>query len=332
MKKKTIILSILFLSGLMTLSGTALGRMDHPGTENGMGPMDPGPMRDQETREMNMERGYRFRYGMDTPVTSIEANGSRRGISIDVQGLRFRNSSADMNIELQDRDWEINGSQNEEGMEVSYSADCQWKEEGRQTTHSSKVMVRFRYTLQGDRESIEYSIEIEEPPGQGELAVFFRSGSSSEEAECCWIRENGGTPGHRYRFNSKEGEGISAMEINEKALLRMGNETKEEDISVTEETLNETISLFVETGVSEDTRSLSVSGTLSILEGFADLVKETAEDAAGFIRDHIYSFLIGAAVILIVSTAFMIFVSRKSVDTGGRDLELGKNRYYKGDQ
>lgn len=326
-----IAISILILAGILTLSGTISARAAEPGPGNDIGPMGPGPMRDQETKEMELARGYRFRYGMDTPVTSIENTDDREGVSIDIESLRFRNSSSDMTVDLSDRDWEVDGTGTENGMDVSYSATCAWKENGEQTPHTSKVRANFRYMKNEERESIDYFLEVEDIPGEGELTAVMRSGSSGEERGCCWRRQPDDPVQNRFVFTDKAGKGISSLELNEKVLMGTGNGSMQRNASVTEDLENETISLSVRAEVPEDTRSLSISGTLSFLEGFDDFVSGATGDAAEFVRDHIYSFLFGAALIMAVSIGAIAALSRKRMDRGGDDLDLRKNRYYKGD-
>ena len=62
-----------------------------------------------------------------------------------------------------------------------------------------------------------------------------------------------------------------------------------------------------------------------------DDLEEAVEDAVTYVREHIVSFAIGAAVVAVILIGSAIYTSNKKKDTNGQDLDLGSNRFYRKD-
>ncbi|MEA3560129.1 MAG: hypothetical protein U9R75_12830 [Candidatus Thermoplasmatota archaeon] len=326
------IAALLLMGAVLTLP-YSMANMGDPGPHGDTEPIGPGPMRDQETRQKELDHGYRFKYGMETPATSIEDEKNGNGLSIDVLHLRFRNLTNEMSMILAVQDWDV--SENEEGntLAITYETWNNWMKDGEETGIISKITIKYTYHQGDSDESIDYSVDIEDVPGEGELLVVLRSASTDGDQGCCWAVEevNMVKRMNMFTLTDRSGNRISTMEVPDRAKLISFTGTEEVETNISSEIINETAVVTVGSQIHTDTETFSISGSLSFLDGFKEFLSNTAEDTADFVMDHLYSFIMGAAVVLIITTVLLVISARKKVQTDGMDLDLGKNRYYKGD-
>ena len=127
---------------------------------------------------------------------------------------------------------------------------------------------------------------------------------------------------------SGDGKEYSVFKVSDRGNVETNSEELEVMTEVEDEIVNSTASLEVNMALPSDTRSASIGGSLTIFDELMEEFKEAAE----FVIDHIYYFAGGAVVMTVIIILGVTIVSRKKVDTDGKELDLGSNKYYRGPQ
>jgi hypothetical protein len=95
---------------------------------------------------------------------------------------------------------------------------------------------------------------------------------------------------------------------------------------ITQDTGLLTISSSVPAGID----SVSTGGVVDLLEGFLEYIGSTAEEAVSYVVDHIVSFLIGSAVLVLTASALFIFISIRAKPIPEKELVLTDSPLYMG--
>ncbi|MFW3145532.1 MAG: hypothetical protein ACMUIE_01820 [Thermoplasmatota archaeon] len=304
--------------------------MQGPG--NGNEPVGPGPVWNQSSRDniIGPEKGYKFRYGLESPMTSVEGADTGKGINFQVARIRFHNGTHDLTMELSGEEWTVADEKIENGLRVSYACDGTWRSGGSSTSMMSKIRINYTYSGSGENERMEFNIRIQDPPAEGTIEAEIRTGSEgTENGVCCWKKDTSHQSGEKYKLSDFDGGEISSLTISNNATVEYGGSATSSDTSVDGELLNETAVIVVGTQLEARSDSVSFTGILDLLEGFGSFVSDSADEAVDYLLDHIYSFTAGAALFAITIAVSAFYLAGRKKDTGGKDLELGQNRYYK---
>jgi hypothetical protein len=340
MKVRTLFTLALSLGILLALPQIAYAQMGGPMSSPGSGPGpvdgdDPGPRWEQETSQHKVEKGLMFRYGQESPESSIEGEETGEDISLKVKKVRFSNDTRELEIDAGSEEWTVTENSEEGSLQAIYNANSRWRKDGGLTGETSNVMIKYTYRAEGAQRKLDFSIQIESPPGEGKLDVEMRVSSFQEGKLCCWQREGVSDPsGMKKELTLKDGDGkeLSRFRVEDIGTIETssGQITVETEMEGALE--NESTLVNIAMSLPEASNSASLSGSLEIFEELYNSLSRGIEETAEFIADHIYSFLLGAVVLGALLTGVFLFASRKGKETRGHDLDLEKNRYYKGPQ
>ncbi len=336
-------ISIALLVLLMSVSIGADAQMGSPPPGDPMGPGsqpgmndDPpqGPRWEQQTENKQVEKGLMFRYGKETPETSIEGEDTGSDIGLKVTEIRFGNQTNDLNIQIDDVEWEVQEQEIDEEVRVTYNSHAQWQNELGHEELFSDIQIQYHYIGGSEDRSLEYNITIDDPPGKGNLTITVSLDTIDMEGGCCW---NGDSTSQNMERNvltlrNKDGEELSQFKIGNSGYLNADEEVVEVEIQVEEKIVNSTAALDVNMELPMNTRSASISGSLNILEGLIEAFTGAAEEVKEFVIEHIYFFAGGAAVMVVIIMAGVTIVSKKNVETHGSELDLESNKYFRGPQ
>ncbi|MGA1793872.1 MAG: hypothetical protein ACMUHM_07975 [Thermoplasmatota archaeon] len=119
-----------------------------PGSGSGMnGDEQMGPRWEQQTGSKQVEKGLMFRYGKETPETSIESTDNGKDIGMKVLQLKFKNDTADLNIQVEDEKWELREyafeGHYEKGMGAQYNSTALWKNGGVDSGSFTEISIVF---------------------------------------------------------------------------------------------------------------------------------------------------------------------------------------------
>jgi len=306
---------------------------------SGMGPgmdddQEMGPRWSQDTSMKRMEKGLLFRYGMDTPSSTIESEGTGSDIGVHLDGIGFKNNTRTMNIDIDDEDWTVEQKDVENGLEITYSSQCEWRENDQATGKMSQITVRFRYSASDSERMLGYNISIDTLPGKGNLTFFLMSDTNGLNKGCSWMGDNGQQVWERKKLilRSAEGDELSTLDLSVPAMVDTDSGPQDVETELEGDLVNSSASIDVGLSLPEGATSASIFGSLTLFEEFVEALSGGLVEAAGFVIDHIYYFIGGAAVMTVIIIGAMSVVSSKKVDTGGSDLDLNRNKYYRGPQ
>jgi len=341
MKARTLLTLALAIAVLFSIPQLANAQMGGAMSGPGSGPgtdddEEPGPRWEQETGQQTAEKGLMFRYGRETPESSVEGEETGNDISMKLTSVRFMNGTEDLDIDPNSEEWTLTESTEDGSIQASYGTSARWKREGVLTGETSNLMIRYTYRSDENQRVLDYTLDIEEPPGEGILEIEMKVSSFQGGKACCWS-ENGEPNQNGMRreltLKSVDGREMSRFDVIEKGTV--GTETGEDILVDTEvERTLENESAVVNIGMSlpGGSNSASLSGSLEILEVLYNALSQGFEVTAEFVIDHIYSFLIGAVLLGAVLTGGFLVASKKGKETQGKDLDLNSNRYYRGHQ
>jgi hypothetical protein len=340
MKARMLLTLILSLGVILAIPQIADAQMGGPmsGPGSGPGPVDdddPGPRWEQETTQHMVEKGLMFRYGHESPESSIEGEETGEDISLKVTGVHFKNDTEELEIDAGSEEWTVTETSEESSIQATYTANARWRKDGEQTGETSNIMIKYAYRTEGTQRNLEYSIQLDNPPGEGTLSVEMKASTFQESKACCWQNDGGSNPGGKKReltLESSEGKPLSRFRVDDKGTIETpsGQITAETEMEGILE--NESAVVNIAMSLPEVSNSAYFSGSIEIFEELYNVLSMGIEDTAKFIADHIYSFLIGAVVLGALLTGAFLVASRKGKETRGDDLDLNKNRYYRGPQ
>ena len=328
---------------LLSFSLGANAMMSGPPSEQdsgpGMGPgpddgQEPGPRWEQESSQKQVEKGLLFRYGMESPSTSIEGEDTGSDIGIRLAGIDFENETHSMFIGIEDEEWSLQQREFEDGMEVSYESRGEWRSDNEPTGESSRINIRFRYTGSEGARTLSYNISVEDPPENGDIRFSLMVDTNDVDRQCCWDGD-GGEPnweGKELTLKDDKGNELTRLKVRRTSRIETEAGNSEVETELQGDVANSSASLEIGVALPEGTRSASISGSLSILDDLAEALKAGMEEAAEFLIDHIYYFAGGAVIAVVVIAGAMMIASSRKIETQGSDLDLDKNRYYRGPQ
>ncbi|MBN1539830.1 MAG: hypothetical protein JW939_06770 [Candidatus Thermoplasmatota archaeon] len=338
MKAGTLVIATVLSMMLIVISIGVNAQMGGP-TDDVMGPRsgpgmdgsDPqGPRWEQATENRQLEKGLMFRYGKETPETSIESTDTGKDIGMKVLQLRFRNDTVDLYIQVEDEEWKFQETGILDYIGVDYNSTAKWKNEGVDSGISSEISMSFSYHKWGSKRTLDYHITVKEIPGKGNLSISLGLDTRNVGGGCCWSDD---TPmeqknGKIITLRNEDGREMSQLMIHSAGTALIGDEFRDINSTVEENIVNSTAVMDVNMDLSLEASDARFSGSLTIM----DLLLDGVAEAAGFVIDHIYYFIGGAVVITVLTIGAMSVVSSKKVETGGSELDLKKNRYYRGPQ
>lgn len=339
MKPGTIPILIILITGLMMFGlGTEIAYGSSPasssmGPGSGAGPddgQDPGPRWKQETANERVETGILFRYGMDTPSSTIESERTGGDIGLHIAGIGFSNQTTMMSIRVDEEEWTIEQGAIEGGLEISYKSQCEWYDDEGKTGELSMITVLFRYQGSDDERVLGYNITVEDPPENGSLTYSLTADTRDINGDCCWNEETQPSM-HRKRLTlrSDKGNDLTTLDLGQPGSVETVDGIVNAETEVVVDTFSSTASLNISQSIPLGSRSASISGSMVLLEELVKNLKEGIGDAVEFVVEHIYYFIGGAALTALVLIISISVVSVKKVETQGSDLDLNRNRYYR---
>ncbi|MEN8209951.1 MAG: PAS-domain containing protein, partial [Candidatus Fermentibacteria bacterium] len=176
-----------------------------------------------------------FRYGKDSPVTTIESEQTGDDIGMELTRLRFMNGTLDLNILIEKEEWEVTEEEGEEGIKVKYMTRAQWKKGEEATELSSDIAVIYHYNNNGNR-TIDYDIEIRDTPSNGSISYSMSIDNREAADGCCWNKDPISQEHERktLTLRSCDGDALSHFRVREKGLVETGNDETEVDTVMTD--------------------------------------------------------------------------------------------------
>ncbi|MGA1848876.1 MAG: hypothetical protein ACMUHB_06010, partial [Thermoplasmatota archaeon] len=240
MKARTLLTLILCFGVLLAIPRIADAQMGGPMSGPGSGPGpddddDPGPRWEQETNQHMVEKGLMFRYGQESPESSIEGEETGEDISLKVTRIHFENGTGELEIDAGSEDWTVTGSSEEGAVQATYNTNARWRKDGALTGETSNIMIKYTYRTEGNQRKLDYSIKVDNPPGEGTLGVEMRTSSFQEGKVCCWQKVEGSQSGGMKReltLKSSDGKELSRLSVEEKGTIETpsGQMTAETDM------------------------------------------------------------------------------------------------------
>ena len=330
MKKKTFSIYALLTAFIVLLSIPAFGQgmMDAKNGPPGDGD-DPGSAMRPDSGHGPLEKGFYYRYMTSNPSASIEDDEGEGSIQLSLNGLEHTGNGVKSTIDPEDLSWEVTETDETDGKAIMYQTNAEWKGENGESKGTSAIMMKFTYKWEGDKKSIDVDIEVEDTPGEGALDIDLGILSEGLNQQCSVNKQVQKMNGYRYQYQSSSGEDLGEIIIDEEADVEVGGVEEQVDtaVDVTSTTSGETIS--ISSSLTQDVGSYSVSGSLVIFDELLEAISEVGENAVSYVKDHIVSFTIGLSFLIIAFVAAVAFLSKKGKETGGEDLKLMNNRYYR---
>ncbi|HHD15440.1 MAG TPA: hypothetical protein ENK47_01895 [Euryarchaeota archaeon] len=335
MGKHIVVLSSIILAGLVILSPMVIaqGMMNPHGgsSDTCLGGRDPGPLWGQDSDQGELTGGFRYRYGKGSPGVSLEDEEGDLGISISLRGLRSKNSTMEMEGNLLETPWTIDEERNDEGVEIHYRTEMQWKDEGDHVLHRSTLKMTFLYRWSRENRSIDMDIEILSPPGDSDIEFYLSLDPMGMGDTCCLEERERTGYGHMFSFSRKNDETLAELSIDREALISGEGVSATVPTSVDMENENDEGVLTISSSLPESVDSMSFKGSLLIFEHLLQTLLDAGSRAASYVIDHIISFTLGTLFLTVTFAAMVIYLSRKGKETGGGDLDLSLNRYFRKD-
>ncbi len=330
MKKMAISLIASLIGFVLIISIPAFGQgmMDAgPGADTDS--RGPGPMMDQGSRNGHLEKGFNYRYGMETPSASVENEKGTSGIMISLGSIEQRTGDGAYRIDIKNAVWEISEDDLDPGNRITYESEMQWKGTDDEIKGTSGVILVFQYKWGDGERTLDLDLEITDPPGEGEISIELDVPSSGLGNDCCWKDGQQNMQGHGFRYQNGEGEELGEILIDENAETNGddGEETVATEVNIS--SIEEVNTLRISSSISENIDTYSVGGSLMILDEFLKTLGDAGEEAVSYILDHIVSFAIGISFIMFVLVLSVVYMSKKRVDTSGEELSVVNNRYYR---
>jgi len=143
-----------------------------PGSGPGMSGNDQqGPRWEQQTENKQVEQGLMFRYGKESPETSIESTDNGKDIGMKVLQLKFKNDTADLDIQVEDEEWELSEEDAVDDIRIMYRTTARWNNEGVDSGISSKIDIHFSYKKGEGGRTLDYNVTVKDIPGKGNLSI-----------------------------------------------------------------------------------------------------------------------------------------------------------------
>ncbi len=327
MKGTMITLMTILTASILFLSLPVMGqKMMGIGPSSGM--EGQGPMNGQDSKKGPLDKEVSYRYGNERPAASIENEEGGSGIMISIGKIRHGDNGTSCEIDPGSSEWTVDQDDDPSGTTIGYQGQADWKDENNVTCNSSRISISFRYRWEGEKKDLEVNINIENPPGRGNMTINLELSSLGMDNGCCWRDQ---AHGHRFQYQNNNGTNLGEFLIDEDANISTSEGQKTVDTDVLLNSEEETGTLSISSTIGEDIDSYSVSGSFLVLEGLLDALDRTAEDTVSFILNHIVSFAIGAVLVIFVLILSIAYVSRKNIRTNGQELMLNNNRFYRKD-
>lgn len=329
MKEKMFPAFAMLAAFIVVLSIPALGQGMMDAGNQKSGNESDSPMMAGGSGHGPLEKGFRYRYMTSGPSASIEDEEGNKGIQLSLGLLEHDGDEGNCTIDPEELQWQVSENDDEGGKTITYRSDAQWKDQNGKIKEGSGIMMRFKYAWEGEERSLDMDIDIEKTPGDGRLSVGIGIKSSGIDKDCCVNEEVQEMKGHRFQYRTTSGETLGEMMIDDLATVDLSGDQDTVDTMVNVTGDEETQTLTISSEISEDMSSYSISGSLLVFDELLEVISDAGEKAVSYVIDHIVSFTIGLALLIIVIAAAVIFLSRKERETGGEDLKLENNRYYR---
>lgn len=329
MKKIILSLSAIVIISLLALAIPVSG-MGQMGMDDEVS-AGQGPFMSEENQKGPLQRGYNYRYGMNGPEASVETENGNGGIGLSLKSIGFEKDGEPNHIPLNEVEWEVSEKETETGTRVTYNCEHVWEGEGGESGSVSRIKMLFIYRWTGDHKGLDVQVEITDPPADGELTVEMDVETEGLEQGCCWRKEGENQNGHRFAVVDDEENELGEIVIEDEADILVDGMIQTSQTTVNSTITETTQTLSISSSLSEDVNSYSIGGSLIIFDGMLDALGDSADKAVSYVMDHIISFAIGTGFLVVVTVASLIYLSRKDSPTGGSDLVLDNNRYYRKD-
>jgi len=298
-----------------------------PASDDDLG---PGPMNGRS--EEDLGQGMMFRYGQEIPEVSIGSDGSAGSLNMAIDSIMFRNGTTTYDITPEDEDWEVEETNGEdEKYQYSYSTESRWKKGGKITDVDSDINIDYGVRWSDNDKRIDHFLSLSNDIGSGQLTIKYRFSLEGDDVSDCCMNSIGTSPDGKLMLYDEEMNplGEISQEINATVTIDENMEGIEidRDVEVTEGSGILTVSMNID----EDVQSVETGGVIAIMDEFIEVVTEGAEEAVSYVLDHIYSFSIGIAIIMIILIiSVVVFARRRSGKDMSDELDLRKSPIFKG--
>ncbi|MCK5774363.1 MAG: hypothetical protein KAH57_11290 [Thermoplasmata archaeon] len=287
------------------------------------------PWNEEDSSDLSMGKGFTFRYATREPHVGMFPDDLLDGIAFSIDSVSLENGSGTWDLDMGGEGWDLVEEENS----IRYSMHGMLFENGTEEGGEVEVEVRFSTEVLDGARKVSYQLKLEGVE-DGELRIGYRYSLENGGGACfsCNDKETGRLGGNRFSFRNDRGDEVGSASWDGTALIRQEQNSSTIDVETEGELVENEVVLDLSMQISSDVASIETGGTLEFLDGFIEAFGKAADDTRDYLVDHIYSVLIGGAVMVVVIIIAISLLGRK----GGRDdsdgLDLRKNRYYRGDQ
>jgi hypothetical protein len=282
------------------------GMMSGPGSGSGSG---AGPHY-SGSEDRPIGEGSRQRFGSDRPDMGIlDEDGN--GLSMTVETISCIVNGTAKGIDHSNSSWTLKASGTSENFTKEYSLDAPLGGGA-----MSRILFRYHVKWQGEEGKVDYDLSIDDLPENGTLRVMYGFQIQGEG-----LGSFQGS-GKRMMIRDREGSLMGALDHSDS--IACG--TTSRNITVEWDSDGQNATMYAVAQI--EGTSAEMGGTMTILEEFITTLGDMAGEAVDYVLDHIVSFSIGTAVLIIVGMSVLAFVGRRQTGPEG-GLDLRKNRYYR---
>ena len=285
------------------------------------------PWNEEDSSDLSVGKGYTFRYAMREPHVGMFPDDLLDGISFSIDSVSLENGSGTWDLDIAGEEWDLV----EEGDGIRYSMQGMLVGNGTQEGDQINVEVGFSTEVMDGSSKVSYQLKLE-GVGEGELRIGYRYSLENGGGACfsCGEEEAGRLGGNRFSFRNDKGDEVGSASWDGTALIQQEMNSSTIEVETEGELVENEVVLDLSMQISSDVVSVKTGGILEFLDGFIEAFGTAAEESIDYLVDHIYSALIGGAIMVVVIIVTISLLGRK----GGRDdsdgLDLRKNRYYRG--
>ncbi len=285
------------------------------------------PWNEADSADRPVGKGFTFRYAMQKPHVGMFPDDLLDGISFSIDSVSLQNNSGTWDLDMDGEEWDLVEDENS----IQYTMRGMLIGNGTENGDEIEVEVRFSTEVLDEARKVSYRLKLE-GMGDGELRIGYRYSLGNGGGACfsCGEEETGRLGGNRFSFRNDKGNEVGSASWDGTALIERELNSSTIGVETEGELVENEVVLDLSMQISSDVASVETGGTLEFLDGFIEAFGTNVDETIDYLLDHIYSALIGGAVMVFVIIIAISLLGKK----GGRDdsdgLDLRKNRYYRG--
>lgn len=275
-----------------------------------------------------LREGMAFHYGEGSPSIYIGSEDGKTGLSMEVRSVRFTNDADSMELDMEENGWSLDNEGSDQNI-YRYTKRASWRIGSVDSGVESEMEIRYELSEGEGSRIMNYSIKIDEVPGEGDLSISYGfKVDSNENGACCMRTRNRERKG--MDIVGEDSSYLGSIEPRMTANVNTSTEPGAIETEVIENVTGDTGVMDVGMSLSGDPQSVETGGYITLLDEFIEAVAGAAEEAVSYVMDHIYSFLIGGGIVIaaiLVSVA--IFARRDQKRDYSNELNLDESPIYR---